>query len=179
MLWIDLLRGAEEERYLERPDLLSAQLGGDRGHFEWVVIDEVQKVPKLLDIVHREIELSREQGLGPHFALSGSSARKLNRDGANLLAGRAFVYHLFPFTHRELGDDFDLPSALYFGTIPAIFHFHEHELKQAALEAYVETYLREEIVQEQILRETDRGSQPSFASPSKPIRRTFLWQKRF
>lgn len=152
VLWIDLLRGVEEERYLERPDLLSAQLIKDRGQFEWVVIDEVQKVPKLLDVVHHEIELSREQGVGPHFALSGSSARKLRREGANLLAGRAFVYHLFPFTHRELGEDFDLASAVYFGTIPAILHFRDPESKQTALEAYVETYLKEEIVHEQLLR---------------------------
>ena len=152
VLWIDLLKGAEEDRYLERPDLLGAQLEMNREQFEWVVIDEVQKVPKLLDVVHREIELSRERGLGPHFALSGSSARKLKREGANLLAGRAFVHNLFPFTHRELGDNFDLAAALYFGTIPAILHFADPESRQSALEAYVETYVKEEVIQEQLLR---------------------------
>jgi predicted AAA+ superfamily ATPase len=152
VLWIDLLRSTDEIRYSDRPDLLSDQLERERDKLEWVVIDEVQKVPKLLDVVHREIERSRFLGVGPHFALSGSSARKLKREGSNLLAARAFVNHLFPFTHREIGEDFDLASALYFGTIPAIVHFSDSQSRQAALEAYVDTYLKEEIVQEQIIR---------------------------
>jgi predicted AAA+ superfamily ATPase len=152
VLWIDLLKGTEEQRYSERPDLLSAQLDRKAERPEWVVIDEVQKVPKLLDVVHHEIELARAAGSGPHFALSGSSARKLKREGSNLLAGRAFVHHLFPFTHVELDGDFDLSTALYFGTIPGILHYTDSESRQAALEAYVETYLKEEIVAEQLLR---------------------------
>lgn len=157
-LWIDLLKGVEEQRYLERPDLLSAQIeyhAKQQGAaLEWVVIDEVQKVPKLLDIVHLEIEKSRQRGAELRFALSGSSARKLKRGGANLLAGRAFVQHLFPFTHVELGEDFDLLTSLYFGTIPSILHYGDAESRQAALYAYVDTYLREEILAEQILRNT-------------------------
>ncbi len=152
VLWIDLLKSSDEQRYLDNPDLLSAQLAKKADRPEWVVIDEVQKVPKLLDVVHYEIEQSRSSKAGPHFALSGSSARKLKRSGANLLAGRAFVYHLFPFTHVELGKDFDLKTALYFGTIPGILHFNEPDSQQAALEAYVDTYLKEEIVAEQLVR---------------------------
>lgn len=152
VLWIDLLKGAEEQRYFDRPDLLSTQLEKIDNRPEWVVIDEVQKVPKLLDIVHSEIERARTDGYGLNFALSGSSARKLKREGANLLAGRAFVHHLFPFTHIELGTDFDLSTAVYFGTIPGILHFTDSESRQAALEAYVDTYLKEEVVVEQLVR---------------------------
>lgn len=103
--------------------------------------------------MHYEIEQDRSKKSGPHFVLSGSSARKLKRDGANLLAGRAFVHHLFPFTHIELGSEFNLDDALYCGTIPAILHFKDDkESMQAALEAYVETYLKEEIIAEQVVR---------------------------
>jgi predicted AAA+ superfamily ATPase len=152
VLWIDLLKASEEQRYFDKPDLLSAQLERRETRPDWVVIDEVQKVPKLLDVVHSEIEKARATGVTLHFALSGSSARKLKREGANLLAGRAFVHHLFPFTHIELGADFDLSSALYFGTLPGILYFTDSDSKHAALEAYVETYLKEEIVAEQLIR---------------------------
>lgn len=151
-LWIDLLKSKEEQRYLDNPDLLSGQIEQQRDGLEWVVIDEVQKVPKLLDVVHHEIEKARAAGSGLNFALSGSSARKLKRSGANLLAGRAFIHHLFPFTHLELGSDFDLNTALYYGTIPAILHYDKAESRQAALEAYVDTYLKEEILAEQLVR---------------------------
>jgi len=151
-LWIDLLRGADEQRYLEKPDLLSAQIQKEAEILEWVVIDEVQKVPKLLDVVHHEIEKARASNAPLKFALSGSSARKLKREGANLLAGRAFVHHLFPFTHIELGDDFDLTSALQYGTIPGILYYQDSESRQAALDAYVDTYLKEEVIAEQLIR---------------------------
>ncbi|MFN9999857.1 MAG: AAA family ATPase, partial [bacterium] len=91
-LWIDLLRGQSELQFSEDPDSLSSMI--DRQVPEWVIIDEVQKIPKLLDIVHLEIERRNTK-----FALTGSSARKLKRGAANLLAGRAFVYQLYPFTH--------------------------------------------------------------------------------
>jgi len=151
-LWIDLLKGSDEQRYEEKPDLLTAQIDKNRASLEWVVIDEVQKVPKLLDVVHHEIEKARASGYQLNFALSGSSARKLKREGANLLAGRAFVHHLFPFTHIELGDEFDLTSALHYGTIPGILYYQDSVSRQAALEAYVDTYLKEEIVAEQLVR---------------------------
>jgi uncharacterized protein len=157
VLWIDLLSSHEEMRYFETPDLLSKQIEERGSELEWVVIDEVQKVPKLLDVVHREIEKSRcgiplgnKQGL--RFALSGSSARKLKRGGANLLAGRAFVYHLFPFTHNELGDDFIIDEALTYGTIPGILYYSSARERQEALNAYVDTYLKEEIFSEQLVR---------------------------
>ena len=71
-----------------------------------VVIDEIQKAPRLLDLVHKLIETTSLQ-----YVITGSSGRKLRRGASNLLAGRAFVYNLFPLTHREIGDAFDLSAA--------------------------------------------------------------------
>jgi len=82
---------------------------------EWVVIDEVQKAPKLLDVVHSEIEKRKIK-----FALTGSSARKLKKGGANLLAGRAFVNYLYPLTFVELETEFRLIDALSWGTLPFV-----------------------------------------------------------
>lgn len=113
----------------------------------WCLIDEIQKVPQLLDIVHSQIE-SR----GVKFALTGSSARKLKRDSANLLGGRAFLYKLFPLTHLELGDDFVLDQVLCFGSIAKIFDFNSIREKVAFLRSYAEVYLKEEILVEQIIR---------------------------
>jgi predicted AAA+ superfamily ATPase len=76
----------------------------------WCIIDEIQKLPQLLDVVHSQIESSDLK-----FVLTASSDRKLKRDSANLLAGRAFLYKLFPLTHIELGADFILEDVLRFG----------------------------------------------------------------
>lgn len=145
VLWIDLLSGQSELQFAENPDSLSGLIQKQKP--DWVVIDEVQKVPKLLDIVHQEIENHSTK-----FALTGSSARKLKRGSANLLAGRAFVYNLFPLTHTELDQGFELQSALQWGTLPRLFHFAQDEEKKLFLQTYVETYLKEEIFQEQLTR---------------------------
>jgi predicted AAA+ superfamily ATPase len=100
-----------------------------------------------LDSVHRAIE-SRPLC----FALTGSSSRKLKRGGANLLAGRAFVYHLYSLTHLEIGDAFNLEEALHFGTLPKILGMKTHEEKSEFLRAYALTYIKEEIVAEQMVR---------------------------
>jgi predicted AAA+ superfamily ATPase len=113
----------------------------------WCIIDEIQKLPQLLDVVHSHIE-----SIGLKFALTGSSARKLKRDSANLLAGRAFLYKLFPLTHLELGADFDLENALRFGTIAKIFKLSSQREKISFLRSYTEIYLKEEILVEQIIR---------------------------
>ena len=113
----------------------------------WIVIDEVQKAPQLLDLVHKLIEKKEFK-----FALTGSSARKLKRGAANLLAGRAFVYNLFPLTVAELKDKFSLGEALKFGTLPEIFNFENKSDKAKFLKAYADTYLKEEIITEQIVR---------------------------
>lgn len=130
------------------PDTLSRELV--QNPHEWVVIDEVQKVPKLLDIVHLEIEKKKTK-----FALTGSSARKLKRGAGNLLAGRAFTYHLQPLTTHELDKQFDLANALAFGTLPKLMEYTLSDDRNEYLRSYVRTYLKEEILIEQLIRKID------------------------
>jgi predicted AAA+ superfamily ATPase len=143
---VDLLEDRWEARYLRSPDLLKADLEAIDPKPRWVVIDEVQKVPRLLDVVHRMIEKG-----GWKFVLTGSSARKLKRGAANLLAGRAFEYRLFPLTYAELGDTFELDDILQWGSLPKIFALSDAD-RADFLRAYASTYLREEILQEQLVR---------------------------
>lgn len=149
-LWIDLLDPMQEDLFARNPGELTARAMEKGKKYSWVVLDEVQKVPKLLNIVHHLIENSPLK-----FALTGSSARKLKRGAANLLAGRAFVNRLYPLTHREMGEDFDLQSALHWGTLPKITQFTTDEEKKEYLKAYTLTYLKEEIAAEQIVRKLD------------------------
>jgi len=109
-----------------------------------VVLDEVQRVPALLNEVHRAIESARRR-----FVLVGSSARRLKTAGTNLLAGRASVRMMYPLVSWELGADFDLSRVLRFGSIPLVWHAEDPE---AALDAYVQLYVREEIKAEAIVR---------------------------
>ena len=129
-------------------ELLAApQRLGDRiplGHKDWVVVDEVQRVPELLNEVHRLIESRRLR-----FVLTGSSARKLRGRGVNLLAGRAVTRHMHPLTALELGKDFDLQRALRFGCLPLAC---TSENPQDYLKSYAATYLREEVQQEGLTR---------------------------
>lgn len=111
-----------------------------------ICIDEVQRVPVLLN----EVQALMAQ-VSCQFILTGSSARKLKRGGANLLAGRAAVRHLFPLLREEIGGDFRLGEALRFGTLPALLEKDEEE-KIDTLSAYANTYLREEIQAEGIVR---------------------------
>ena len=147
-LWIDLLSPVEEQKYLLNPERLEQEWQQNKK--PWIVIDEVQKLPKLLDIVHRMIENDRV-----FFALTGSSARKLKRGQANLLAGRAFTFHLFPLCVEELKDQFDLKQALSFGTLPKINSFEFDADRVFFLNSYAQTYLKEEILVEQILRKIE------------------------
>jgi len=111
----------------------------------WIVLDEIQKIPALLDEVHRLIEKNRWR-----FALCGSSARKLKKGGANLLAGRALTISMESFTAAELGNAFDLETALSWGTLPLI---HDAtDMAADVLAAYVNTYLKEEIQAEGLIR---------------------------
>ncbi|MCU0822092.1 MAG: ATP-binding protein [Spirochaetes bacterium] len=146
-LFIDLLDAAEADNFLRNPSELTARVAALPDKNLWIIIDEIQKVPALLDIVHKLIESS-----GYKFILTGSSARKLKRGESNLLAGRAFVYNLFPLTCTELGKEFDLQHALQWGTLPGIFQYSDPEDKAQYLRAYSLTYLKEEIVSEQIIR---------------------------
>ncbi len=149
-LWIDLLLPEVEDRFALHPQLLAEQIAAREDPTDWVIIDEVQKVPRLLDVVHSQIEST-----GARFALTGSSSRKLKRGSVNLLAGRAFVYHLFPFTSRELGDSFDLRAALAFGTLPGLQVLETDEEKNDFLRAYALTYLKEEVWGEHLIRSLD------------------------
>lgn len=116
-----------------------------------VHLDEVQKIPALLDEVHFLIEKYQKK---IRFLLSGSSARKLKRGGANLLAGRAWYKKLFPLSLLELLDDFSLNDALRFGTLPPIINKTKEE-KVEQLKSYVNTYLKEEIQVEALTRKID------------------------
>ena len=151
VLWIDLLTEDDEETFGRKPDELSRHLKSTE--YDYVVIDEIQKFPKLLDIVHLEIE--RKTPHRPYFILTGSSARKLKKSGANLLGGRAFTYYLFPFTHVELGPSFKLNHALEYGTLPLVWARNENEKKEEFLRGYVRNYLKEEILAEQVLRQIE------------------------
>jgi uncharacterized protein len=146
---IDLLDPEEEDLFSRRPGELEHRLAALPKRPNWVVIDEVQRAPRLLDLVHRQIESS-----GQKFALTGSSARKLKRGAANLLAGRALVKHLHPLTHREADKAFDLQRALEFGTLPKVFDLEGGD-RVGFLRSYALTYLKEEIASEQLLRRLD------------------------
>lgn len=137
----DLLNTATFDRFLKRPSSLAEEVTSDI-----VVIDEIQKIPRLLDEVHRLIE---EQGI--RFLLTGSSARKLKHGGANLLAGRARSLQLFPLTSQEL-TDFDLLKYCRYGGLPLIYQSDEpwRDLKE-----YVHLYLKEEITAEAVVRRVD------------------------
>src|SRR4030042_1289697 len=111
---------------------------------DWIIIDEVQKIPELLNEVHRLIEKNKYK-----FILTGSSARKLRRKGPNLLAGRALNYSMHPLTVPELGRDFNLDHSLAFGNLPSVYVEPD---PQGYLESYIKTYLEEEIKQEGLTR---------------------------
>ncbi|MDX2345312.1 MAG: AAA family ATPase [Legionella sp.] len=149
-VFINLLEAKTENRFARNPDELSAIVRALPGNQSHVIIDEIQKLPKLLDIVHDLIETTDKK-----FILTGSSARRLKRDGANLLAGRAFVYHLYPFSFLEIENQFHLNQALQYGLLPKIFEYKTTQKKELFLEAYANTFLKEEIWLEKFIRELD------------------------
>lgn len=142
-LHIDLLDEARYQDYLSDPSLFAADLQLSPPG-SWVVVDEIQRLPNLLNEVHRHIEDRRLK-----FALLGSNARKLKASGVNLLAGRALHKTMHPLTPNELGNDFNLDVALDTGTIPLIWVADE---KRQVLESYVRLYLREEVRAEGLVR---------------------------
>jgi len=142
-LWIDLLLADEFRRYLHNPEILREQLAA-RPAVRQVVIDEVQKVPQLLDEAHWLHEHRKIR-----FALCGSSARKVKRGQANLLGGRAVRYELHGLTAQELGRDFNLTRLLNHGYLPTIY---QSENPRPLLNGYVADYLKEEIAAEGLVR---------------------------
>lgn len=154
VLWVDLLREEEVISLSRNPQELEERIRALDSPPEWVVIDEIQKIPSLLDQVHRLIE-SPSPKAKIKFALTGSSARKLKRGAANLLAGRAFMNHFHPLTSIELGEAFSLPDVLHWGSLPKIFDFQNEIEKREYLRSYTSTYLKEEIKEEQLVRRVD------------------------
>lgn len=147
--YIDLLDADQQELYQKNPNQL--KLAVDKLDKEtWVVIDEIQKVPALLNVVHQCI-----QERGTRFVLTGSSARKLKRGAADMLAGRAFLNYIFPFTHQELGGDFDLNHVLTWGSLPQMTNTPDDQDKIRFLKAYTRAYIQEEIVAEQVVRKLE------------------------
>lgn len=142
-VFVDLLDSALFQRLCAEPGRLQNLI--PRAYEDWVVLDEVQRVPELLNEVHRLIET---QGL--RFVLTGSSARKLRRGGVNLLAGRARTLAMHPFVPEELGEAFDLPKASRFGLLPMATQAKE---PAGYLTSYVQTYLQEEVLQEGLTRD--------------------------
>ena len=149
-LWFNLLL---EDDYL--PLLASARSLRERveaqPHGSWIVVDEVQRLPGLLNEVH---DLISRHGDGYKFALSGSSARKLRRLDVNLLAGRVIERGMFPLVSRELDSDFSIDDILRYGSLPGVCSDARYRVE--TLRAYVHTYLRQEIQQEALVK--DLGS---------------------
>ena len=149
VLWIDLLEAETQYRLAQNPSLLFDMWSIKKP--PWIVVDEVQKIPRLLDTVHKMLEETPVK-----FALSGSSARKLKRGHANLLGGRALPFYLFPFSFLEIERQFSLDRALKFGMLPRFWALPMSEQDAVrGLYAYVDTYLKEEIAAEQIVRKLD------------------------
>ncbi len=143
--WIDLLKSDQFRRYATNPELLRQELEADAASPPTqVVIDEIQKVPALLDEVHWLIE-NRDI----RFALCGSSARKLRRGAANLLGGRALRYRLHGLTAGEMEAEFDLDRVLNHGYLPRIVQAGQ---PARMLDAYVSDYLKEEVATEGLVR---------------------------
>ena len=143
--WLDLLKADQFRRYATRPELLRQEIeaeGADPAR--QIVVDEIQKVPALLDEVHWLIE-----NRGLHFALCGSSARKVRRGGANLLGGRALRYELHGLTAAELGGEFDLDRILNRGYLPRVYASGRY---RRLLDAYVADYLAQEVAAEGLVR---------------------------
>ncbi|MCL5771739.1 MAG: AAA family ATPase [Actinobacteria bacterium] len=140
--YIDLLESRIFIDLLADPQRLENFIPGN--FKDWIIIDEVQKIPELLNEVHRLIEKYKYK-----FILTGSSARKLRRKGQNLLAGRALNYSMHPLTTIELGKDFNLMHSLMYGNLPSAY---VESNPQAYLESYIRTYLQEEIQQEGLTR---------------------------
>src|SRR3970040_393825 len=140
MLQTDLFLEFTKRPFLLREQLLAAKPEQLK---EPIIIDEVQKVPQLLDEIHWLIE-----NKGLRFILCGSSARKLKRGKGNLLGGRAWRYEMHPLVSAEVGD-LNLLRALHRGVIPA--HYSEEDYRRS-LQAYVRDYLKEEVFDEGLTR---------------------------
>ena len=142
--YIDLLDTRVRMDLEADPSRLSTYL--NKAAKTWVIIDEIQKIPELLNIVHQLIEKE-----GRRFILTGSSARKIRRSGANLLAGRALSYRMYPLTAFELGVNFKIEKSLLYGNLPSLYDKQDLDYDKY-LYTYVNTYLKEEVMFEGLTR---------------------------
>ncbi len=145
-LYINLLKSKEYRSLLRDPGLLESWIKAEEKKV--VIIDEIQKLPELLDEIHELMTTDKKL----KFILSGSSARKLKKMNANLLAGRARTRECYTITSAEMNFDFNLREILKFGTLPEVLNLKKVADKIEYLESYVQTYLNEEIKQEAIVR---------------------------
>ena len=143
-LWIDLIDPENLRKYSAKPERLKEIYLANKKN-KYIVIDEIQKVPELLTVVHQLIENDKTR----HFILTGSSSRKLKRSGVDLLAGRALLKQMHPFIACELGSKFDIDQSLKFGLVPLIF---DSEEKMGKLRTYAALYLKEEVQAEGLVR---------------------------
>lgn len=141
---IDLLSSRLFLSYSSDPERLVELVDGNPDS-KIFIIDEIQRVPELLPLVHKLIENNKKL----QFILTGSSARKLKRTGVDLLAGRAILQRCYPFMASEVADQFDLDSALEFGLIPLVF---SSPGTANVLSSYIDLYIREELQSEGIIR---------------------------
>jgi predicted AAA+ superfamily ATPase len=144
-LWVNLLEPDVHRRFVAHPERLADLLEGSPDQ-KTIVIDEVQKVPELLTVVHQFMEKKK----GFRFVLTGSSARKLKRSGMDLLAGRAAMAFSHPFMASELGGSFVLDRVLRMGAVPLVCAAED---PAETLAAYVMLYVREEVMSEGLVRD--------------------------
>lgn len=147
---INLASPSAYRDYVTHPERLEAELRAADRDVRTVFLDEVQRVPALLDVVQVILDSKPRRF---RFLLSGSSARKLRRGGVNLLPGRIHVHHLHPLVAAELREDFDLDRCLAHGTLPGIYAEPDAEIRAQTLRSYVDIYLREEIQAEALVRD--------------------------
>lgn len=145
-IYIDLLAPEVYRTYLASPERLREVVEGNP-RAQRVVIDEIQRAPRLLDVVHQLIEQNRRRRL--QFILTGSSARKLKRAGVDMLAGRLLLKTLHPFMAAELGRRFDLAQSLELGMLPLVLAAAD---PAETVHSYVSLYLREEVQAEGLVR---------------------------
>ena len=151
-LKIDLLESDSYKLYLNRPSHIYTEVERQLSLSPEplvLFIDEVQLVPSLLNEAHRMIENFKEK---LSVVLTGSSARKLKKVNANLLAGRAFLIPFYPFMHTEIDFDANFNKIMQYGTLPQVFHESLDDMRCQFLKTYTTTYLREEILQESLVR---------------------------
>lgn len=149
-IWsINLLLNDDFFKYSEDPSIFrkEAEKKITESKIKRILIDEIQRVPALLN----EVQYLMSKYPFCQFILTGSSARKLKKGGANLLAGRAVERYLFPFLYEEIQDRFTLEDALRYGTLPAIFGKNDAD-KLDVLQTYAHVYIKEEIISEGIAR---------------------------